>query len=74
MITWITPTLRVSNETETLTLQEAINVIKSETDGIWPVADVATFKEARQVMRLLGMTEEQIKDRCHFALTGEILK
>lgn len=74
MITWITPTLRVSNETETLSLQEAINLIKSETDdGTWPVADVATFKEARQVMRLLGMTEEQIADRCHFALTGQIL-
>ena len=63
---WITPSLRVTGD---YTPPEvALATIKA--GGI---ADVAMLADARHVMRLLGMDEENIEDRIHFALTGEVL-
>lgn len=36
-------------------------------------ANVATLDEAREVLRIFGLDEEQVEDRIHFALTGEVL-
>lgn len=36
-------------------------------------ANVATLEDARAVLREFGLDEEQIEDRIHFALTGEVL-
>ena len=63
---WITPSLRVTGEATQP--EAALAVIKS--GGI---AEVATLEDARTVMNLLGMSAEQIEDRVHFALTGEVL-
>ena len=36
-------------------------------------ANVADFDTAREVLRRLGLAEELVEDRIHFALTGETL-
>lgn len=63
---WITPSLRVTGEG--VRPEAAFAIIKSGG-----TADVATLDDARAVMTLLDMTEAEIEDRVHFALTGEVL-
>jgi hypothetical protein len=64
---WITPSLRVTAKADLLP-EFAYAII--DAGGI---ADVATLDDARAVMRLLRMSELQVEDRIHFALTGEVL-
>ena len=63
---WITPSLRVTGENTHP--EAAFAIIKS--GGI---ADVVNIDAACDVMELLGMSVEQIEDRVHFALTGQVL-
>jgi hypothetical protein len=63
---WITPSLRVTGAG--LLPAKAYDVIKAGYN-----AEVETLDDAREVMAMLGMTQEQIDDRIHFAMTGEVL-
>ena len=36
-------------------------------------ANVRNFEVAREVLRALGLDEDQVEDRVHFAITGEVL-
>ena len=63
---WITPSLRVTGDL--LPPSDALAVIKA--GGI---ADVMNLDDACAVMELLDMSKEQIADRVHFALTGQVL-
>lgn len=36
-------------------------------------ANVVTLDDAREVLRRLGLREELVEDRIHFALTGKVL-
>lgn len=63
---YITPSLRVTGAG--LLPAKAYDIIKA--GGI---AEVETLDDAREVMTLLGMSQEQMDDRVHFALTGEVL-
>lgn len=66
MKTWITPSLVV------ITPENAVRSAYDEIkDGC--VGFVTTMDEAREVMTLLGMTEEEQDSRVHFAMTGEVL-
>ena len=68
MLTWLTPTLAVGEWVETLTADEATNWIQ---DGNFAV--VADFATASEVLTNLGLTDDEIIDRLHFARTGEVL-
>jgi hypothetical protein len=73
---WITPSLRVTGTFSAHRIPatfcahpaEAYDIIKSGH-----IAEVATLDDARTVMAMLGMDDEQMDDRIHFALTGEVL-
>ena len=62
----ITPLLDVGGGSDSV--DEAVERIRFRQRA--NVADLAT---AREVLRRLGMDEELIEDRVHFALTGEVL-
>jgi len=64
--TWITPSLAVVTSDEVV---EAAH--KQVKDG--RIGTVTNLDEAREVMRKVGMTEDEIEDRIHFAFTGEVL-
>ena len=68
---WITPTLRVTDEGDAVSPDEALTAINADPFLARP--GVATLDDARTVMRSLGMSDEWIEGRIHFALTGEVL-
>lgn len=72
----VTPTLvvgaspRVSGAVEVSTVEEAVRVIEARGVAVLPED---AWQTAREVLERLGLSDEMIKDRLHFAQTGRIL-
>lgn len=74
MIKWVTPSLAVCDEGD---WPERFSVAEAMPAADWILQGNTSFVDtdetAAAVLRIVGLTEDEVADRLHFANTGSIL-